>query len=125
MEDRRRYGRGDSGRVAVAATFGFDPSTPQADITGNIPQALFMMNSPLVNSQINAKGFTRLSGLLRRYSDNDDALSELYLMMLAREPSDRERKIFTEYLAEVGNREEAFEDIMWSLLNSSEFLSKR
>jgi hypothetical protein len=46
-------------------------------------------------------------------------------MILSRETSDREMKITTEYLAEVGNREEAFEDLMWSLLNSSEFLSKR
>lgn len=105
--------------------FGFDPSTPQADITGNIPQALFMMNSPLLATQINARGFTKLSGLLRRFPDNEDAINELYIMILSREPSDRELKITTEYLAEVNNREEAFEDLMWSLLNSSEFLSKR
>ena len=29
------------------------------------------------------------------------------------------------YLASVGNRNEAFEDILWSLLNSSEFITKR
>jgi len=46
-------------------------------------------------------------------------------MILSREPSDREMKITTEYLVEVDNREESFEDLMWSLLNSSEFLSKR
>jgi hypothetical protein len=114
-----------SPRDQFSQLFGFDPSTPQADITGNIPQALFMMNSPLLASQINARGFTKLTGLLRRFPDNEDAINELYVMVLSREPSDREMKITTEYLAEVGNREEAFEDLMWSLLNSSEFLSKR
>tara|TARA_R110002072_G_scaffold173600_2_gene328429 strand:- start:227079 stop:228920 length:1842 start_codon:yes stop_codon:yes gene_type:complete len=114
-----------SPRDQFGELFGFDPSTPQADITGNIPQALFMMNSPLLASQINARGFTKLTGLLRRFPDNEDAIDELYVMILSREPSDREIKIATDYLAEVGNREEAFEDLMWSLLNSSEFLSKR
>lgn len=114
-----------SPRDQFSQLFGFDPSTPQADITGNIPQALFMMNSPLLAGQINAKGFTKLAGLLRRFPDNEDAINELYVMILSREPSDQEMKITTEYLAEVGNREEAFEDMMWSLLNSSEFLSKR
>lgn len=114
-----------SPRDQFGQLFGFDPSTPQGDITGNIPQALFMMNSPLLGGQINARGFTKLTGLLRRFPDNEDAINELYVMILSREPSDREMKITTEYLAEVGNREEAFEDLMWSLLNSSEFLSKR
>jgi hypothetical protein len=114
-----------SPRDQFGQLFGFDPSTPQADITGNIPQALFMMNSTLLANQINARGFTKLSGLLRRFSNNEDAINELYVMVLSREPSDREMRITTEYLAEVGNREEAFEDLMWSLLNSSEFLSKR
>jgi hypothetical protein len=114
-----------SPRDQFGQLFGFDPSTPQADITGNIPQALFMMNSPLLANQINARGFTKLSELLRRFPDNEDAINELYVMVLSREPSDRELKITTEYLAEVGSREESFEDLMWSLLNSSEFLSKR
>lgn len=114
-----------SPRDQFSQLFGFDPSTPQSDVTGNIPQALFMMNSPLLAGQINARGFTRLSGLLRRFPDDEDAIHELYIMVLSREPSERELRITTEYLAEVGNREEAFEDLMWSLLNSSEFLSKR
>ncbi|NQV28398.1 MAG: DUF1549 domain-containing protein [Rhodopirellula sp.] len=114
-----------SPRDQFGELFGFDPSTPQSDITGNIPQALFMMNSPMLAGQINARGFTKLTGLLRRFPDNEDAINELYVMILSREPSDREMKIATGYLAEVDNREEAFEDLMWSLLNSSEFLSKR
>ena len=112
-------------RDAFGALFGFDPSTPQADITGNVPQALFMMNSPMLNNQFKASGFTRLAGLLRKYPDDEDAVNELYLMVLAREPSRKELGIFNEFRAEVGSRDEAFEDLMWSLMNSSEFMSKR
>jgi hypothetical protein len=119
------YRRPQSGRGQFAALFGFDPSTPQADITGSVPQALFLMNSPLINDGVRGQGNTRLGRILGKFDDNDDALSELYLLVLSREPSTRETRIAKEYLDEVGNRREAFEDLMWSLLNSSEFLSKR
>lgn len=112
-------------RDAFSLVFGFDPSTPQDDITGNVPQALFFMNSPQITSQIRADGNTRLADLLRKYPDNKDAINELYLMVLAREATAKEVTICTAYIAQVGQRGEAFEDLLWSLLNSSEFLSKR
>ncbi len=112
-------------REAFNAVFGFDPSTPQDDITGNVPQALFLMNSPQVASQVRAEGNTRLADLLKKYSDDNDAFNELYLMVLAREPSAKELEICRSYVKQINNRREAFEDLMWSLLNSSEFLSKR
>ncbi len=105
--------------------FAFDPSTPQEDITGNVPQALFLMNSPLFRNASAARGNTRLARILRDQRDDRDALSELYLLVLSREPSNREVETAADYIREVGSREDAFEDLMWALLNSSEFLSKR
>ncbi len=107
------------------ALFGFDPSTPQEDITGNVPQSLFLMNSPLFRNALAAQGNTRLAKILREQKNDRDALSEVYLLVLAREPSGREMEAALEFVREVGVRGEAFEDVMWCLLNSSEFLSKR
>ena len=59
------------------------------------------------------------------HSNNDDAIAEVYLLVLSREPSTTELGICRDYITEVGNRGEAFEDLMWSLINSSEFLSRR
>jgi len=119
------YGQDRSPRRQFSEVFGVDPSTPQADITGTVPQALFMMNSPLINGLLQGDRATRLGRLLERYPQESDALAELYLLVLAREPSAREQTLCKQYLREVGNRREAYEDLMWSLLNSSEFLSKR
>ena len=83
------------------------------------------MNSPLVNNAIRGQGQTRLGRILQKFDNDQDALGELYLLVLSREPSAKEIKIATEYIDDVDNRKEAFEDLMWSLLNSSEFLSKR
>ena len=120
-----QYRRGFSQRARFATLFSFDPSTPQEDITGTVPQALFLMNSPLVNNGIRGQGETRLGRILQKFDKDKDALAELYLLVLSREPSAKEIKIATEYIDEVDNRKEAFEDLMWSLINSSEFLSKR
>jgi hypothetical protein len=119
-----RYGRFNE-RFRFAQLFSFDPSMPQADIVGTVPQALYLMNSPRINNLIRGTGGTRLGGILRNNEDDAAALTELYLMVLSREPSVKERKICSDYIKKVDSRTEAFEDILWSLVNSSEFLTKR
>ena len=114
-----------AGRTLFLSLFGFDPSTPQEDITGNVPQALFLMNSPMIHAAVRARGNTRLARILQQHSKNNDAVAEVYLLVLSRDPSTAELGICREYIAEVGERGEAFEDLMWSLINSSEFLSRR
>lgn len=113
------------GRKGFGQVFGFDPSTPQADIIGTVPQALFLMNQGVLNSAERAAGRTRLATLLSQNKDDRDALSELYLLVLSREPSKTEVEVNLAYLKSVGQRNEAFEDMLWSLLNSSEFITKR
>uniref|UniRef100_A0A7C4LPR8 DUF1549 domain-containing protein n=1 Tax=Schlesneria paludicola TaxID=360056 RepID=A0A7C4LPR8_9PLAN len=119
------FARMFSPRNQFHTVFTFDPSTPQEDITGNVQQALTMMNSPAFRSAISGTGNTRLAHILRSHTDDQDAICEVYLLALAREPSDRELQLCQQHLRDVGNRSEAFEDLLWSLINSSEFLSKR
>ncbi len=114
-----------SPRFLFDALFGIDPSVPKDDVMGNIPQSLMMMNSRVFRARMSAGRNTQLSKILGEHRDNRDALRELYLLVLAREPSTEEVKICSDYIAEVKDRPEAFEDMMWSLLNSSEFVSRR
>lgn len=119
------YGGRRSPRSQMNALFGFDPSTPQEDLTGSIPQALFMMNSPQLANATKATGFTKLAGILRSESDDTQALTQVYVLVLGRDPSTQELKICQEHIAAADSREAGFEDVMWSLLNSAEFLSRR
>ncbi|HTI49433.1 MAG TPA: DUF1549 domain-containing protein [Planctomycetaceae bacterium] len=112
-------------RTQFDQKYGFDPSTSPEEVTGTLPQALTLMNWPLINNLIRATGQTQLARILQKFSNDDDVLQELYLLVHAREPSAKELQIAHEYLKEVGNRQEAFEDILWSLLNSTEFQTKR
>jgi hypothetical protein len=105
--------------------FDFDPSLRADEVEGSVPQALLMMNSPAINNRIQATGTNLLARILKAYPDNDAALSMVYLRTLARKPTDPELRKCRAYVDKVGNRTEAFEDILWALLNSTEFQTKR
>lgn len=117
--------RGGSNRALFNNLFGVDPSTPYDDILGTIPQALFLMNSPQLNNAMRANPNTVLGQILSSTPDNRKALDMLYLRVLARDPTQKELKVLTAYIQKVGNRTEAFEDILWSLINSTEFITRR
>jgi hypothetical protein len=119
------YGRIRSPRAMFNALFGYDPSTPQDEVLGTVPQALFLMNSPHIDRLTRAAGRTRLAEILRVAPSDREAIRDVYLLVLSREPTQNEAAICNEYIRETGEREAAFEDLMWSLLNSSEFVTKR
>src|SRR5262249_17568346 len=111
-------------RNMIYQAFRVDPSMPPDEVQGTIPQALLMMNSVLVNTYVAASGKTYLAVALARNQSDEDILTALYERTLARKPKAREMKICQRYLKKVGNRKEALEDIFWSLVNSTEFLTK-
>lgn len=110
-------------RFQFAQQFGYDPSVRRDEVTSTIPQALMMMNSPLVNGRYSGRQANGVLGKLLASSADDEAVSvELYLRCLAREPSDAELAVCLDHLKTTANRAEAFEDVFWSLINSEEFL---
>lgn len=122
---QKKLNRDKASEAVFSLLFNYDPSTPQEDLMGNIPQALFMMNSPVTNGAVNGRRGTVLARTLREFEDDSEALNEIYQIVLSRKPTEAEVEICRQHIADVGDRAEAFEDIMWSLLNSSEFLTKR
>jgi hypothetical protein len=117
-----RFGGGP--RQIFNFAFGYDPSQRRDEIGTSIPQALAMMNSPTVNAAIRGQGSTMLGRLLSRIKSDEDAVLELYLKTLGREPSQSETTTALQFVKQVGNRTEAFEDLLWTLVNSTEFLHR-
>jgi hypothetical protein len=115
---------GPRGKVNVA--FGYDPSERRDEIAGSIPQALLLMNAPEINGAINAKRpGTSLSKLLAEVPEDQALVEELYLRCLAREPKQTELQTCLDHVRVAGTRGDAFEDILWSLVNSTEFLNRK
>lgn len=105
--------------------FAYDPSLKPDEVEGTIPQALMLMNNPGIQGRLSARGNTVLARILNTASSDAEAVQMIYLRVLARKPTSREQQTCLEFLRSVGNRQEAYEDIFWSLLNSTEFLTKR
>src|SRR5262249_11316764 len=80
-------------RVAFNRLFGVDPSIPNDDVLSTIPQALFLMNSPLVNNRIAARPGTVLGEVLAAAPDERSALNALYLRVLSRQPTAKEVEV--------------------------------
>jgi hypothetical protein len=123
---RGRFAELRSPRGQVNQTFGFDPSTPRDEIVGSIPQALMLMNGPRINGAMNGRrGDVELGKLLASTSDNQVVTTELYLKCLGREPNKNELQKCLAHVKQTSNRAEAFEDILWALVNSTEFLHRK
>jgi len=123
---RPMYARNNGGRAGIADIFGFDPSTPRDDIVESIPQALFMMNSPSLNRLIDGDASdSQIARLRQSLTDDEDIVRELYLLALGRAATDDEVRICCNYITDGASRTESMEDIMWALLNSTEFQTKR
>ena len=112
-------------RHMVYQAFKENPSTPADEVHGTIPQALLMMNSALVHAYTSAQGKTLLAELLAQGKTDDQIVSALYERVLARKPTAEEQSTCAKYIAKVGERKEALEDVLWALVNSTEFLIKK
>lgn len=103
--------------------FGVDPSADRDEIDASILQALILMNSPAIHAKINANDPKNLLHyLLSEYKTDAEAIEHLYLHVLSRKPRESEVRECLNYLSEIPDRKEAFEDILWCLINTTEFL---
>jgi hypothetical protein len=84
-----------------------------------------LMNSPLINNRTQARPGTVLGEILSTAPNERAALGALYLRVLSRQPTTHEVEVCGRYLASVSDRREAFEDIYWGLINTTEFLTRR
>ncbi len=112
-------------RDAFDELFGYDPSEPREGISATIPQSLALMNGSEVHSYLSPAKQTLLRRLTSEIDNNEALIVELYLRCFNREPSDDELARATAYCYEVSKRTDAFEDLLWVLVNSAEFQHRR
>ncbi len=109
-------------RTQFNLTFGYDPSINRDEVAASINQALLLMNSPQINQAVRTSARNIRLNRTPNSSDDDVEITEIYLRCLAREPTDSERKTSAEHIRSTKNqRQQAYEDIFWALINSTEF----
>ncbi len=89
-----------------------------------LSQAFQLMSGPIVNDLLTQPD-NRLSALLAAGKSNAEIVDELYWRTLSRPPSGEEAPGMIDYLKRATDRRAALEDILWSLLNSKEFLLRQ
>ena len=85
-------------------------------------QVLHLLNAPEVHGKLShASG--RVAKLVRRLPDDLALAKELYLTFYSRFPDESERALAVNYLKKgKEDRQQAAEDLAWSLMNSLEFV---
>lgn len=90
----------------------------------NLAQALHTLNGDTLAKKIADKnGF--LAQLIAAEPDHDQRVRQLYLKSLCRPPTDAELDYSRKVLAESASPQEAYEDLLWALINSKQFLFVR
>jgi hypothetical protein len=95
----------------------------------SVGQALHLNNGQTLNDKIRAKN-SRIETWLKDKITDEEAVRQLFLMALCREPTAAERERFLGLLKEAAadtktTRREALEDLFWSVLASKEFMFNR
>ncbi|MEX0717160.1 MAG: DUF1549 domain-containing protein [Planctomycetaceae bacterium] len=90
----------------------------------SLKQTLTMINGPTVsNAIIHPQGL--VARLARENASPERIVEEVYLAALCRMPTDDESARNVAYIGEVGDAQEAAQDLLWALINSPAFLFNR
>jgi hypothetical protein len=90
----------------------------------SLVQALHTLNGDVIALKL-SDAKSRVSRLVAAKKEHDEIVDELYLAALSRTPSDDERQASRELLAESPSAAEFYQDLLWALVNSKQFLFVR
>jgi hypothetical protein len=109
-----------SARAVFLARFD-DPNSQPVDFQASIQQALMMMNGTFTEEATSPAKSATVAALIASNRPMARRIEELYLVTLSRKPRPRESRRLLEYAANRDSKQ-ALRDILWSLLNSTEFV---
>jgi hypothetical protein len=103
------------------ASFANPPREPEVEFAPSVRGSLFLLNSELVQSWVNAGAGNSTEQFLK-ISDNTEVISLLYITVLSRPPTAVESMQMREFLISQPDRPEALAQLVWALLSCNEFL---
>jgi hypothetical protein len=87
----------------------------------NLAQSLHLLNSQEIQQKVSGQRAQQMANDKER--SNEDKIRELYLVAFSREPEPEEITIAVEHLKKnEADPKRAYEDIIWALINTKEFL---
>ncbi len=124
---RRNRRQGERMQQAIFSVFSFifddDEGKETQDFEGSIPQGLFLLNGELLQRAVSAQRGMPLGQLLSRERTDGNVIDHLYLSAYGRKPDSEEKKAALDFVRGGESTEASFEDLLWALLNSAEFMT--
>ncbi|HEV3138748.1 MAG TPA: DUF1553 domain-containing protein, partial [Pirellulales bacterium] len=88
----------------------------------NLAQSLHLLNSSEVQGKLSAAGGRAALLAADKNRSREDKIREIYMRVYSRPPQADEAAVAVEHLAKAKDEKLAFEDILWALVNTKEFL---
>jgi len=104
-------------------SFDDDEQGESEEFTGTIPRGLLMMNGPQINQMLSAHPMSPLRKILDSERSDRERVRRVYLTVLTREPSPGELSNALQHVHTSRTEVEGYEDLMWALCNTTEFMS--
>jgi hypothetical protein len=90
----------------------------------NLAQTLHTLNGEIVAAKV-ADGKGRVARLIGEKKSHDEIVGELYLASLSRRPEPAEIDASRKFLTESPSPQECYQDLLWALINSKQFMFVR
>ncbi len=103
--------------------FDDDEAVEQEQFTGTIPRGLLMMNSAQMNGMLSARPQSPLRAILDAEKSDRERIRRIYLLVLSRAPSPGELSTALQHVHQSRTEGEGYDDLMWALCNTTEFMS--
>jgi hypothetical protein len=102
-------------------TFEDDEGSEAVEFAGTIPSALLMMNSQIVAGGTTDRRFNGFADMLAKHPTPESKVRAIFLSCLSRTPTSSEASRWMSHISKASGNA-GYEDLMWTLLNTSEFL---
>jgi hypothetical protein len=87
----------------------------------NLAQSLHLLNSGELQNRLQSGQGVASELVKDKESSVDAKANRLYLRGFARKPTEQELELIRQHLARTENQQQAWEDILWAMINAKEF----
>jgi len=88
----------------------------------NLAQSLHLLNSTEVQSKLSAGNGRAATFAKDKDKSPEENVRTVYLQVFSRQPTSDELKVALGHVTKLENKQQAYEDILWALVNTKEFL---
>lgn len=88
----------------------------------NLAQSLHLLNSSEVQNKLSSGGGRAAAFAKDKDKSPEENVRTLYLQVFSRTPTSDELKVALGHVQKLENKQQAYEDILWALVNTKEFL---